>query len=170
MLSCGFGQKPHPSASLCGGCHLLTDLSILGGRKPKNPPPEPCSCKTETPELFAVHCVWKNLSGPHTRPAFQTGENNFHPLSHKPPPVHPPHTAHRGQSQGHGPAQDTARLGLVEAEKSEVEERRKLRMTEPGRVEQEGNRETQWEPDLQISENWATAAGLSLCLPLPLLC
>lgn len=60
---------------------------------------------------------------------------------------------------GHGPP----RPGGSREEQSG--ERRKLRMTEPGRVEQEGNRETQWEPDLQISENGATAAGLdSLCL------
>lgn len=45
MLSCGFGQKPHPSASLCGGCHLLTDLSISGGRKPKNPLLNPALAK-----------------------------------------------------------------------------------------------------------------------------
>lgn len=28
-------------------------------------------------------------------------------MSRKPPPVHSSHTAHRGQSQGRGPAQDT---------------------------------------------------------------
>lgn len=63
-----------------------------------------------------------------------------------------------------------SRLSLGETEEGETEKTGKLGITEPGRVEQERNRDAQYGPNLQISKNTAkTAFLLSLCLPLPLL-
>lgn len=132
-------------------------------------PPRPCSCNTETPELGAGHHVWKNLSSPHTRPAFQTGKTISIPGSHEPPPAHPPHTRHM-EARAKGPAQDT--LPPQPAGNSGAKGRR----WEIGgdRARQGGAREkgrnTMWAKLANIKKHGQGSLSSLPHLPLPLLC
>lgn len=138
---------------------FLIDLFFRGRRRPKNllqTPPKPCACNMETPELYTVHCVWKNWSSPHTRPMFQYEKSNFHSDEPQTTPNAP--TTHRHiEARAKGKAQPRIHSlhSLVEIEEGEVENIGKLGLTEPGRVEQERNGETRCGPNLQISENTA---------------
>lgn len=77
-------------------------------------------------------------------------------MSHKPPPVHPPRTRHtEARAKGMAQPRTHSHFGLVEAEEDEVEEMGKLRVTEPGRAEQERNGETQCGPNSQIPKTTA---------------
>lgn len=137
---------------------FLTDLFYRGRRKPKHrqTPPKPRACNAETPELFPVHCVWKNRSSPHTRPVFQFEKNNFHSDEPQTTPSAP--TTHRhteARAKGRARPRIHSLLSPVETEEGEVENTGKLGLTEPGRVGQGRNGETRCGPNLQISENTA---------------
>lgn len=132
---------------------------LQGEKKAQTCPADPTQTSLlqwETPELSAALCVWKNRSSPHTRLTFQLGKNNFHPDEPQTTPDAP--TTHRhAEARAKGTAQPRihARLGLVGTEEGEMEKMGKLGVTEPGRVEQERNGETQCGPNLQISKHTA---------------
>lgn len=136
--------------------HLLTNVFFR--RKPKHAlqtPPKPHSLQWET-QRSAQHSVWKNRSSPHRRLSFQLGKNSFHPTEpHTTPDAPTTHRHAEARAKGQAQPRMHARLGPVGTEQGEMEKMGKLGVTEPGRVEREGNGETLCGPNLQISEHTA---------------